>query len=132
MESNSLDFKIDIRPKPITEHIEPDVDLSVDKYDAVYANQQEEEIEAPSVYKYVSLERSSHLGVRYHISKQSIVLFCCRFSNCYSRDFVYCPLITNICLSSRICARIDTIPFNEEFDRLEVGWIAMVDRNKKL
>jgi hypothetical protein len=38
MESNSLDFKIDIRPKPITEHIEPDVDLSVDKYDAVYAN----------------------------------------------------------------------------------------------
>ncbi|CAK90160.1 unnamed protein product (macronuclear) [Paramecium tetraurelia] len=47
MESNSLDFKINIQPKSITEHVEPDVDLTVDKYDAVYQNtQQEEEVEA--------------------------------------------------------------------------------------
>ncbi|CAD8091872.1 unnamed protein product [Paramecium primaurelia] len=47
MEQTSLDFKIDIQPKRITEHVEPDVDLTVDKYDSVYQNnQQEEEIEA--------------------------------------------------------------------------------------
>ncbi|CAK94035.1 unnamed protein product (macronuclear) [Paramecium tetraurelia] len=47
MEQTSLDFNIDIQPKRITDHIEPDVDLTVDKYDSVYQNnQQEEEIEA--------------------------------------------------------------------------------------
>ncbi|CAD8105835.1 unnamed protein product [Paramecium sonneborni] len=46
MESTQLDFKIDIQPKRVTDHIEPDLDLTVDKYDSVYQNnQQEEEIE---------------------------------------------------------------------------------------
>lgn len=35
MES-SLDFKIDMQPKKLNDHIEPDVDLSVDKYDSLY------------------------------------------------------------------------------------------------
>lgn len=38
MESNSLDFKINIEAKKVDEHVEPDVDLTVDKYDAVYQN----------------------------------------------------------------------------------------------
>lgn len=40
--NNPLDFKINIEPAKLDHHIEPDADITVDKYDSVYQSHEEE------------------------------------------------------------------------------------------
>ncbi|KAM3127727.1 vesicle-mediated transport [Paramecium bursaria] len=48
----SLDFKIDMKPKKLDSHIKPDNDITVDKYDQVYNQQEEAEIKDLIIQEY--------------------------------------------------------------------------------